>query len=51
MENKDKFSTVHDDFFGNIVGTIVQTVKKIQPNSSVTTDFVAEWSVPSIGQP
>ncbi|MCM1076801.1 MAG: hypothetical protein NC411_05530 [Bacteroides sp.] len=44
MELKDKFNTAHDDFFGNVVGTIVQTIKKtVTPKPSV--DFVADWAV------
>lgn len=45
METKDKFSTAHDDFFGNVVGTIVKTLKTVAPKSG--TDFVAEWSIPT----
>ncbi|MCM1505485.1 MAG: hypothetical protein NC127_09850 [Muribaculum sp.] len=45
MELKDKFSNVHDDFFGNIVGTIVNTIKTIAPKQS--TDFIADWSLPA----
>lgn len=44
METKDnKFTTVHDDFFGNVVGTIVQTIKNVAPKPA--TDYVAEWSI------
>lgn len=46
MEMKDKFNTVHDDFFGNIVGTIVKTIKK-SVSTPTDTDFVADWSVPA----
>lgn len=45
MESKDKFSTVHEEFFGNIVGTIVQSIKTITPRQ--TLDFVADWSIPT----
>ncbi|MDE5689928.1 hypothetical protein [Duncaniella sp.] len=45
MEPKDKFSTVHEEFFGNIVGTIVQTIKTITPRQ--TLDFIADWSIPT----
>lgn len=45
MELKDKFSTVHDDFFGNIVGTIVSTIKTITPRQSV--EFITDWSLPT----
>ena len=46
MELKDKFNTAHDDFFGNVVGTIVETIKKtVAPKSTV--EFVADWSLPS----
>lgn len=48
MELKDKFNTAHDDFFGNIVGTIVKTIKKVTPSN---TEFVAEWSVLSVTRP
>lgn len=48
METKDnKFNTAHDDFFGNVVGTIVQTIKNVTPKQ--TTEFVADWSV-AVGQ-
>lgn len=44
METKDnKFTTVHDDFFGNVVGTIVQTIKNVAPKPA--TDYVDEWSI------
>ncbi len=46
MEMKDKFNTVHDDFFGNVVGTIVKTIKK-SVVTTPNTDFVADWSVPA----
>lgn len=46
MELKDKFNTAHDDFFGNVVGTIVENIKKtVIPKSTV--EFVADWSLPS----
>ena len=45
MESNDKFSTVHEEFFGNIVGSIVQTIRKITPRQ--TLEFVAEWSIPN----
>ncbi|MDE6122390.1 hypothetical protein [uncultured Duncaniella sp.] len=46
MELKDKFNTAHDDFFGNVVGTIVETIKKtVAPKSTV--EFVADWSLPN----
>ncbi|MDE5988389.1 MAG: hypothetical protein K2F88_05135 [Duncaniella sp.] len=44
MESKDKFSTVHEEFFGNIVGTIVQSIKTIAPRQ---LDFVADWTIPT----
>lgn len=45
MESNDKFSTVHEEFFGNIVGSIIQTIRKITPRQ--TLEFVAEWSIPN----
>lgn len=42
MEMKDKFNT----FFGNVVGTIVKTIKK-SVVTTPNTDFVADWSVPA----
>ncbi|MBD5314482.1 MAG: hypothetical protein K2G41_03105 [Duncaniella sp.] len=46
MEFKEKFKTVHEDFFGNVVGSIVKTVKKtIKPKAH--TDFIADWAIPS----
>lgn len=48
MELKDKFATVHDDFFGNIVGTIVNTIKTIAPKTDL---FIADWSMPLPARP
>lgn len=49
METNDKFKTAHDDFFGNVVGTIVQTIKNVTPKTT-TTEFVADWSI-AVGRP
>lgn len=45
MEIKDKFTTAHDDFFGNVVGTFVQTTRKTV-TTKTQTDFVADWALP-----
>jgi len=43
MEMKDIFSTVHEDFFGIIVGIKADSVKK----TSLTTDvYIADWTIP-----
>ena len=46
MEFKEKFKTVHEDFFGNVVGSIVKTVKKtVKPKAS--NDFITDWAIPT----
>lgn len=46
MEFKEKFKTVHEDFFGNVVGSIVKTVKKTVKTKS-GNDFIADWAIAS----
>lgn len=49
MELKDIFSTVHDDFYGNIVGSVVNTIKTtIAPRPEA---FIADWSMPATARP
>lgn len=45
MEIKDKFAAVHEDFFGNVVGTIVSTIKSLA-TTPANTEFVADWTMP-----
>ncbi len=42
--NSDKFSTVHEDFFGNVVGAVVTTIRATVIQSQ---EFITEWFIPS----
>lgn len=52
MEPKTIFKTVHEDFFGNIVGSIVKNVKQATTSTTPTAavEFFVEWTIPAIGK-
>lgn len=46
MEFNERFNTVHEDFFGNIVETAVKTIKNTVKIKS-GNDFIVDWAIPT----